>query len=165
MNRARAIYLLSFALVATLGGCHSSPAARGPAPSEVRFYLEAASGDGTPVTLPKSGVHLAVNPKPVITEGDIVNVELVKVDLGLCLLFQLTSAGVRDFYRLSVTHQGRRIALVVDGIALGARTIDGAVTNGVIFVFAELPDEELPALVEKFKKSSVAMQREIARKG
>ena len=48
--------------------------------------------------------------------------------------------------------------------ALGARTIDGAVTNGVIYVFVELPDEELPALVEKLKKSSIAMQREIARK-
>ena len=54
---------------------------------------------------------------------------------------------------------------MVDGIALGARTIDGAVTNGVIYVFAELADEDLPALVEKLKKSSVAMQREIARKG
>ncbi len=165
MNRGRNLCLLLIALGAVLGGCHSRPAARGPAPSEVRFYLEAGSGDGTPITLPKSGVRLAVNPKPVVTEGDIVNVELVKVDLGLCLLFQLTPAGVRDFYRLSVSHQGRRIALVVDGVALGARTIDGAVTNGVIFVFVELPDEELPALVDKLKKSSVAMQREIARKG
>jgi hypothetical protein len=159
------VFAVGLAFVAGLGGCHSGPATRGPVPSEVRFYLEAAGGDGTPITLPRSGVHLTVNPKPVITEGDIVNVELVKVDLGLCLLFQLTPAGVRDFYRMSVSHQGRRIALVVEGVALGARIIDGPVTNGVIFVFAELPDEELPALVEKLKRSSVAMQREIARKG
>ena len=164
MNRARAISLLSCALVATLGGCHSSPAARGPAPSEVRFYLEAAGGDGTPVTLPKSGVHLAVNPKPVITEGDIVNVELVKVDLGLCLLFQLSPRTVRDFYRISVAHQGRRLVLILDGVAIGARTIDGPVTNGVVYVFVELPDADLPALVENLKKSSAALQREIARK-
>ena len=37
--------------------------------------------------LPQSGVSLSVNSKPVITEGDIVNVELVQVDLGKCLLF------------------------------------------------------------------------------
>ena len=165
MNRALVFFLPALALAAAWGGCHTAPPPRDYTPTLARFYLEAASGDGTPVTLPRSGVNLTLNPKPVITEGDIVNVELVKVDLGLCLLFQLTPSGVRDFYRMSVTHQGRRIALIVDGVALGARTIDGAVTNGVIYVFVELPDAELPALVENLKKSSIAMQREIARKG
>jgi hypothetical protein len=87
------------------------------------------------------------------------------VDLGKCLLFQLTPSATRDFYRMSVTHQGRRLVLVVNDTTLGARRIDGPITNGVIFVFVELPDIELPGLVEDLKKSSAALQKELARKG
>ena len=130
-----------------------------------RFFLESSSGDGTPVMLPQSGVRLTVNSKPVITEGDIVNVELVQVDLGKCLLVQLTPSATRDFYRMSVSHQGRRLVLLVNDNPLGARRIDGAITNGVVYVFVEIPESDLPVLVDNLKKSSVAMQRELARKG
>jgi len=133
--------------------------------TSARFFLESASGDGTPVMLPQSGVRLTVNSKPVITEGDIVNVELVQVDLGKCLLIQLTPTATRDFYRLSVTHQGRRLVMTINGDTAGARRLDGVITNGVIYVFVEVPDADLPTLVNNLKKSSVAMQRELVRKG
>ena len=145
--------------------CQSAAVPRDYTPSAARFFLEAANTDGTPVILPKSGVRLSVNSKPVVTEGDIVNVELVQVDLGKCLLVQLTPSATRDFYRLSVTHQGRRLVMTVNGETLGARRLDGVITNGVIYVFVEVPDDDLPALVDNLKKSSVAMQRELARKG
>ena len=45
------------------------------------------------------------------------------------------------------------------------RVIWRVITNGVIYVFVEVPDGELPALVDNLKKTSVAMQRELARKG
>jgi hypothetical protein len=146
-------------------GCQSAAVPRDYTPSIARFFLEAANADGTPVMLPKSGVRLSVNSKPVVTEGDIVNVELVQVDLGKCLLVQLTPSATRDFYRLSVTHQGRRLVMTVNGETLGARRLDGVITNGVIYVFVEVSDDDLPALVDNLKKSSVAMQRELARKG
>ena len=158
--------VLAFAAGLLAGtGCQSSSPPKDYTPVSARFFLESASGDGTPLTLPQSGVHVTVNSQPVIAEGDIVNVELVQVDLGKCLLFQLTPSASRDFYRMSVTHQGRRLVLLVDNVALGARRIDGAITNGTVFVFVEMPESALPALVENLKKSSVAMQRELARKG
>jgi hypothetical protein len=147
-----------------VGGCQSASVPRDYTALVARFFLEAAN-DGTPVILPQSGVRLSVNSKPVITEGDIVNVELVQVDLGKCLLIQLTPTATRDFYRLSVTHQGRRLVMTVNGETLGARRLDGVITNGVIYVFVEVPEIELPALVNNLKKTSVAMQRELARKG
>ena len=70
----------------------------------------------------------------------------------------------RDFYRLSVTQQGRRIVLLLDEAGVGARRIDGPIANGAIFIFVERPEESLPALVENLKKSSAALQRAIARK-
>lgn len=159
------VRLWLFGWVMAACACQSSSVPRDYTPTVPRFFLESGSGDGTPVTLPQSGVGMTVNAKPVISEGDIVNVELVQVDLGKCLLFQLTPTATRDFYRLSVTHQGRRLVLVVDGNAIGARRLDGAITNGVVYVFVEMPDAALPGLVENLKKSAMAMQREIARKG
>jgi hypothetical protein len=146
------------------GGCQSK-APRDFTSVSARFFLEAANADGLPLTLPQSGVRVSVNAQPVITEGDIINVELVQVDLGKCLLVQLTPTAARDFYRLSVTHQGRRLVLMVNGKALGARRLDGPITNGVVYVFIEVPESELPGFVDNLKKSSVAMQRELARKG
>jgi hypothetical protein len=148
------------------GGCQSAAAPKDYTTMLPRFFLESTSGgDGTPVMLPQSGVKLTVNSRPVITEGDIVNVELVQVDLGKCLLVQLTPSATRDFYRISVAHQGRRLVLFVNGNPLGARRLDGVITNGVIYVFVEIPELEMPAFVDNLKKSSVAMQRELARKG
>ena len=164
MMRAWITVLLSLGLFIH-AGCQSASKPKNYTPVTARFFLESGSGDGTPVMLPQSGVRLTVNSKPVITEGDIINVELVQVDLGKCLLVQLTPSASRDFYRLSVTHQGRRLVLLVDGNPLGARRIDGAITNGVVYVFVEMPEAEMPAFVDNFKKSSVAMQRELARKG
>lgn len=157
---------VALALAALLAGCASTSKPKDHATTLARFFLEAAQGaDGTAVRLPRSGVTLTVNAKPVLTEGDILDVELVQVDLGKCLAFQLTPTAARDFYRLTGSHQGRRLALVVNDEPLGARRIDGAIGDGVVFVFVELADEALPKLVENLKKSTAAVQREIRRKG
>lgn len=149
-----------------LGGCKSTEKPKDYTPTLARFFLEAASdSDGTAVVLPRSGVNVTVNSKPVITEGDIINAEVAQVELGKCLMFQLTPSATRDFYRLSGSHQGRRLVLVIDGNGVGARRIDGVITNGVVYVFAEMPDEELPILVQNLKKTSLALQKEIRRKG
>ncbi|MBL9213772.1 MAG: hypothetical protein JNL92_25125 [Opitutaceae bacterium] len=161
----RRLFFLGGVAGILLAGCSSAPPPKDYTPVVARFFLESASGDGTPLTLPQSGVRVTVNPKPVIAEGDVINVELVQVDLGKCLLFQLSTSAVRDFYRMTVTHQGRRLVMVLDGEAVGARRIDGPITNGVLYVFVERPESELPALVNNLKKSSVAIQRELARKG
>ena len=148
-----------------LGGCTSVEKPRDYVPMLARFYLENPVTDGIPVTLPQSGVRLTVNSKPVLTEGDVANVELVQVELGRCLLFQLTPSAARDFYRLSATNQGRRMALFLNGRAMGARRIEGPITNGSIYMFIETPEGDLPALVENLKKTSAALQREVKRKG
>jgi hypothetical protein len=161
-------YLLRLLLGLVVCGavaCQSTSKPRDYRPTSARFFLEAGNGEGTAVTLPQSGVQVTVNSKPVITEGDIVNVEMVQVELGKALMFQLTPTASRDFYRLTGTHQGRRLVLVVDNVPLGARRIDGVIMNGVVFVFAEIPESAMPALVDNLKKSSVAMQKAIARKG
>lgn len=160
------VQVLLLAGVVFFGGCQTSVPKGDYTPTWARFFLEAPSSDvGTPVVLPRSRVNFTVNAKPVITEGDIVNVELVQVELGKCLMFQLTPSAARDFYRLSGSHQGRRLVLVANDETLGARRIDGAIADGVVYIFVEVGEEALPRWVSDLKKSSVALQREIRRKG
>jgi preprotein translocase subunit SecD len=114
--------------------------------------------------LPRSGVALQLNPKPVLTEADIAGADIAEVELGRCLLLHLTPAAGRDFYRLTVAHQGRRLALQLDGVVIGARRIDGPVADGRVFLFVELPDEALPGLVEELRATAAVMRRKTGEK-
>jgi hypothetical protein len=127
-------------------------------PTLARFFIESPSGT-VGMTLPQSGVQVAVSAKPVITEFDFVDVAVAQVELGRCLMFQLAPAAARDLYRLSVPNQGRRLVLVVNGTPLGARRIERPLDDGAVLVFVELPDEALPGLAANLRKTTAELQR------
>ena len=116
---------------------------------------------GNVVQLPVSGTRIPIRKEPLVNEFDIVNVELVKVDMGLALLVQTNETGARALYRGTVSNMGGRIVLVVNGNAIGARRIDGAIENGNFYTFVELEDEELGQLVLEMKKSIQQLQEEL----
>ncbi|MCX6951549.1 MAG: hypothetical protein NTV51_05100 [Verrucomicrobia bacterium] len=147
-----------------LAGCQSSAAKKDYTPTQARFFLEEADARAVSVTLPKSGVRIAIGPKPVFTEGDFVNVELMQVDLGKCLLFQFTPAAARDLYRVSGSNQGRRLVLFLNNVPIGARRMEGPLADGAVLVFAEVPDADLPVLVDNLKKTSAEIQRVASRR-
>lgn len=166
MMRATAIGVAALWAVglALFSGCASAPAKPAVPQLEARFYLE-INAQGVPlISLPQSGVQVAVGPKPVITEFDIVNVELAQVELGRCLLFQLTPAAGRDLYRISVANQGRRLVLFLNNAPIGARRIEQPLAGAAIMIFVEQPDSTLPALVEKLKAACVEAQRIAAKR-
>lgn len=144
-------------------GCSTS-APRDFTPTQARLFLESTDASAPTVRLPKSGVMINVSSKAMITEGDIVNAEVVQVELGKCLLLQVTPAAARDLYRFTVVNQGRRLVLTLNGVALGARQIDGPFGEGTVIIFVEVTDEELSALVRNLKRTSVELQKEMARK-
>ena len=127
-------------------------------PLVARFYLELRPGTpGMAVQLPVSRLILNVNPKPVLTEYDIANVEFGKTtDLGWCLKFQFTSAAARDLYRLSAANLGGRLVLTLNDAPVGARVLDQPVADGSLLMFVELPNEELPPIAERLKRTSAA---------
>lgn len=141
------------------GGCVSKEGPGGAGNRAVRFFLESNDGEGLAAVLPQSGVSLRLNPKPVITEVDLVGADVAQVELGRCLLLHLTPAAGRDLYRLTVAHQGRRLALELDGTVIGARRIDGPIADGRIFIFVELADEALPGLVQELRSTATAIRR------
>ena len=165
MNRRFALVVI-LAVATLLGsGCGSFGSSEPKAPVvPIRFHLESVDGKGAVVELPRSGVKISINAQPVFTESDVIDADLARVELGDCLRFQLSGAGARDLYRLTASHQGRRLVVFLNGAPLGARRIEGPFADGAILIFVELDDAALPTMVETVKKSSVALQKEMARR-
>ncbi len=157
---------LVFGLVTVLfvAGCNSSTKKRDYEMTAARFFIEASEGDAfASATLPISGVRVTLNNKPMITEFDIVSVEAAKSDMGQFLVFQLTPEAARDLYRFTGDNQGKRLVLAINGRALGARVIDRPFGAGSIAIFAELPEDQLPALIKNINGTSADIQKEIAK--
>ena len=118
-----------------------------------------SASTGEVVMLPVSRTTINIEGVPVVNEFDIKNVEMVKVDMGVALLVQTRGQGLRDLYRASVSNMGKRIVFMVNGNAVGARRIDGAIQDGNFFTFVEVDDEELGQLVLDIKETIVELQK------
>lgn len=158
--------LVTFILAALLAvvGCNSSTKKKDFEPTVARFFMEDTEGTGfASVTLPVSGVQIAINNKPVVTEYDFAGVELAQADLGKFLVFSLTGDASRDVYRLTGSNQGKRLVLFINGKPVGARPIDRAFSSGSIAVFVAIDEELLPELVKNMHATSVDLQEKIAK--
>lgn len=155
--RIGVLLLHGAALLYLAAGCTTKPGPEGLAIP--RFYLESTDPHATEIVLPVSGVRLPVSANPVFSEADIVNVELVEVDLGHCLLFQFTPEAARALHRVSGSHQGRRLVLTINGQPVGVRIIDAPFASGNLLTFTELPDEHLVGMAVRLKKSVRHLQK------
>lgn len=113
---------------------------------------------GSELTLPISGTIIQVESKPIVSEFDIINAEMVKVDRGLALMLELTDTGRRELYRRSVTNKGNRVVFTTNGNAIGVRVLDGAIIDGTLYTFVEIPDDELGQFVLDLKESIAELQ-------
>ncbi len=129
-------------------------------PAVARFVIESNNG-GSMVTMPVSGARIQVNPTAVLSEYDLENVSVAEVELGQCLQFTLTHRASRIFYQASASNQGKRIVLVVNGQALGLQRIDRPVSDGILYVFMEIPDADLPELAKNLKGTTLDIQSKI----
>lgn len=158
MNKSP-ITLFSLLCLALLAGCKDKEPTH-----TVRFYVESGSAGRTgvwsqPMTLEDSGLTYYVKPDPIITEGNITNVQLVRVQSGqLAFLFHLNEAGSRALYRASVADKGRMLVLNVNGAAIGARQLDGAINDGRLYTFTELPESEMEKLYDDLVKNTESVQ-------
>lgn len=115
---------------------------------------------GSPIVkLPVSGTRISIQDQPLVDEFNVLNVELVKVDMGIALLVQVSAQGSRSLYRGSISNMGGRIVLMINGNAMGARRIDGPIEDGNFFTFVEVSDEELGKLVFDIKASLTSIKQ------
>lgn len=146
---------LSLAMALGFSGCQSTPAAPDYDPIVPQFLLEAPEQQPgvQQVELPVSQVQIPVYPRVALAQSDVRNVELVQVDLGLCLMFEFTPEASRALLRLSSSNIGRRLVVTLNGRPLGARPLEGPITDGRLFVFVEVPDDALPDTAVNLKRT------------
>lgn len=111
------------------------------------------------VVLPDGVTKIFVERSPIVGAKEIVNVEMVKVELGPALLVQLSDRGARELYRQSVTNNGSRVVFMANGQAKGARRLDGAISDGQFYTFVDMTEEELGQMVLDIKESIPEIQR------
>jgi hypothetical protein len=158
MIRRRSLFVLLAILF--VSGCQTADDSPLDQPLIARFFMEVRPGTpGMAVQLPVSKVLINVNPKPVLVEHDIANVEFAKVDLGWCLYFQFHSAAARDLYRLSVANTGGRLVLTLNDTPIGARVIEGPFADGNMLIFVELPNDQLPPIAERLKRTAATLAK------
>jgi len=116
---------------------------------------------GSTAVLPLSGTQIPLQREPLVSEFEIANVELVKVDMGMALLIQLTEKGARALYRGSVSNNGGRVVLTVNGNPIGARRLSGAIEDGNLYTFVEIDDEELGQLVLDIRQTLNEIQKKM----
>lgn len=130
----------------------------------VRFFIENPSAGRTgvwakPMTMEDSGLTYYVKPDPLLTEANITNIQLVKVQSGhMAFLFHLDEFGSRALYRASVSDNGRMLILTINGKAVGARQLDGAISDGRLYTFTELPDAEMEKLYNELVENTTKVQ-------
>lgn len=160
--RARAFMIIALASLGfSLAACNTT-SGRGDHETQVARFVVETDQDGAVVSMPVSGARIRVNSKAILTEYDFLNVEVADLELGRCLQFTLTHQASRAFYQTSATNQGMRLVLLVNGKPLGLRRIERPVSNGVIYVFVEIPDAELPELAKNLRGTSIEIQKKIS---
>jgi len=155
--------LLALAALGLFAGCKKEDAVIENA-KVPRLFIETRGVNygalgGQVFTLPVSGTSISVQKEPLVSEFEILNVEMVKVDMGVALLVQVSAKAARDLYRGSVSNMGGRIVLTVNGTPIGARRIDGAFQDGNFYTFVEVDDDELGQLVLDIKATLADIQK------
>lgn len=128
----------------------------------LRVHLTSGGASGgvtQPVVMPVSGIQYEIYRRAIFFEGDIVNVELARVDMGLGLLIEVSQFAARELYRTSVSQRGESLILFINDEPMGARPIDETMNNGQFFTFVEMSEDKLRELAPKLKESVIRMQK------
>jgi hypothetical protein len=154
--------LCSFVLLGlAVGACASHSSKKDYPISVVRFMVESTElENGGIVRLPQSGVAISIAPKTYFTEYDVVRCDVIDNELGKSLVFQFTDDATRDLYRFTATNQGKRLVVLLNGIAIGAQRILGANMQGYAVFYVEVPEAELLELAKNITRTSVDARKE-----
>src|SRR5688572_24395098 len=124
--------LVAVVCVVLVAGCRSKE--RDYTPHVVRLYIEESArlpaSHISEMILPISGSHITVRSKPVYAEWDIAQAAQFETEFGPAVLLLLRPDAMRDFYRTTITNQGRRLVMTINGLPVGAHYIQRPVEDG-----------------------------------
>ncbi|MEM9161057.1 MAG: hypothetical protein AAGB46_18560 [Verrucomicrobiota bacterium] len=158
-----AAWLMLLGAIFGLCACETTERIKDYRVSVARFVLEADEGNeyASIAEMPVSRVRIPVNGKAVLSEFDILDVQVAEVEFGKCLVFGLTQEAGRAFMRDSSLSRGKRLVLLLNGRPIGARRIQAPITDGRVYIFLETKDENLEEIARDIRGTSLDAQRRI----
>jgi len=120
----------------------------------VELNMEAVDAAGREVQMEESGLVYQICENALLSKDDIIDIDLVQVDMGCCLLLYLSVQGRASLERSIANHLDRSIVLMIDGMPVGARKFkpEGLEDQG-LFIFTEWGDDRLEDFVVGAKES------------
>lgn len=133
--------------------------------TRARFHLEASLEDDSTLlaSLPVSEVRVAVQSKAILAEFDYESIQASRLEYGMALVFQLKPSARRAFLRLSAGNLGKRLVLMVDGVAVGLRRLDRPTDDGTMVIYLEMKDAQVEDLARKLQETTREIDRTLAR--
>lgn len=136
-------------------------------PHLARFYLEESAklpaSHIVDMVLPISGSHITVRSKPVFAEWDVLHAVAVETEFGPALLFMFKPEAANDLYRTTISNQGRRLVLTINGMPVGAHYLERPIQDGRVLFFLEVEDSQIPRIAEGLQKTVGAIQDRLKR--
>ncbi len=122
-------------------------------PHTAEFYLEKEYPTAESIHYDAAELLQASGNRPVVMDKEIDDVDLVRVDAGICLLFHLSPSSTMRLAHTTANNLGKRLVLVIDGKPVGIRMIDEIIQNGQLFTFTELSSQEMGKTVVQLKQA------------
>jgi len=152
--------LLCALLAATLFGASCQ---KPPEPKYIaEFYLESPADTGIAFQMPTTHLPFHRMADPFLNQASVTRVEQgqlnVKVSDNLvrpanCLMFYFDQDGQKRLYMATAGNPTKRIFLFINSQPVAVRPIDQPIEDGMLFLFPEVADADLPAYVADLKES------------
>lgn len=110
------------------------------------------------VVMPMSEKQLFVESQPIILEGDVVGVDLARTEIGLGLMLYMSPMASKEIYRHSVSKRGQYFVLFLNSQPIGLRPIESTMQGDSLFVYLEMPEQELNEIFPKLQESVTRAQ-------
>lgn len=127
-----------------------------------RFHIEVSKNLPDPwradAELPISEATIHYNPQPLLLEGDVIGVDAYQVDKGRVIQFRFSPRASQALWRATASNIGKRIYLFINGKPIGHHLIEAPNSTGQLFMWMEIPDEDVIEFTERLKTSVVRIQ-------
>jgi hypothetical protein len=164
----RPFFLWTFLLGVLLVAAGCSSVDKNFNPYLVRLYIEESpnlpASHVTDMVLPVSGSRITVRSRPVFGEWDILRARDFDTEFGPAIVLLFTQDAATDLYRTTISNQGRRMVLTINGLAVGSQYIGGPIEDGRISFFMEIDDVEVREVAEGIQRTSTEIQKRANKK-
>ncbi len=118
----------------------------------VRFHEEVLpslpSGKAMPVDIPRAQLRVAVDPRPFLTESDVVAASLVPTAGGMAIRLVFDTHGRMALEEATTRARGDHIVVFIDGRPVGAWLVEHPLVKGEFLVEGDFTDEEARKFVK-----------------